>query len=130
MNTSILFQVQSFIILAMLYYGVTQRKKRSKHIKIMVSAIIWDFILVLQIELSRGAIKQASELVTAPLMLKVHLFFAIGSALLFIAMLIMGRKVIKGNNKLLPIHAKLGWTTLFFRTATLVTSYFIVASKV
>ncbi|EQC44494.1 hypothetical protein M899_2385 [Bacteriovorax sp. BSW11_IV] len=123
MNTSLIFQVQSFLILALIYLGVYKRKNRALHVKMMTSAIIWDVLLILQIELSRSAIMKASKVMTNPMLLKIHLFFAIGSVLLFVAMLITGRKFLKGNNAIRPLHKKLGWTTVVFRTMTLITSF-------
>jgi hypothetical protein len=55
--SSIIFQAQSILIVALLIYGVYHRKNRYRHVKIMKSAIIWDLLLVAQIELNRGAIQ-------------------------------------------------------------------------
>lgn len=123
MNTSVIFQLQSFIVLALIYLGVYVRKKRALHVKIMSSAIIWDVLLILQIELSRSAIIKASKVLTNPMLLKIHLFFAIGSVILFVAMIITGRKLLAGNDSIRPLHKKLGWTTVTFRTMTLITSF-------
>lgn len=123
MNTTLIFQLQSFIVLALIYLGVALRKKRALHVKIMSGAIIWDVLLILQIELSRSAIIKASQVLTNPMLLKIHLFFAIGSVILFVAMIITGRKLLAGNNGIRPLHKKLGWTTVVFRTLTVITSF-------
>ncbi len=123
MDTTLIFQVQSFLILLLMYVGVYNRKYRMRHVKIMSTAMIWDILLILQIELTRSAIDKATKVITSPIALKVHLFFAVSTVLLFIVMIIIGRKVLAGNNKLLPRHKFFGWTTLAFRTMTLITSY-------
>jgi uncharacterized membrane protein YozB (DUF420 family) len=103
--------------------GVYLRRDRKKHVKIMSSAIAWDILLILQIELSRGAIKKASAVMTNPMLLKVHLFFAIGSVVLYVLMVLSGRKLLAGDNSVRQKHKLLGRTTLFFRIMTFITSF-------
>ncbi|CBW27086.1 putative membrane protein [Halobacteriovorax marinus SJ] len=100
---------------------------RKTHVKIMSTVIIWDLLLILQIEFTRSAILKASKVMTNPTMLKIHLFFAIGSVILYILMVLSGRKLLSGDISVRPRHKKLGWTTLIFRIMTLVTSYWAVA---
>jgi hypothetical protein len=123
MDTAIIFQLQSILILTLMYVGVMYRRNRSRHVKIMSTAMAWDILLILQIELTRSAIDKATKVITSPMALQIHLFFAISTVVLFIVMIVLGRKVLAGNNKILPIHGYFGWTTLAFRTITLITSY-------
>ncbi|EPZ51124.1 hypothetical protein M902_2831 [Bacteriovorax sp. BAL6_X] len=129
MSSATFFQIQSFLILSLMIYGVTQSKKRQKHVKIMSGAMIWDVILILQIELSRSAIDKAMEVFQSQTALKIHLFFAVSSVLLYIAMVISGLKVLKGNSGFIKKHRYLGITTLAFRILTFITSFY-AASKV
>ena len=127
MNTASIFQIQSILILSLMILGVYLRRSRKTHVKIMSAVIIWDILLILQIELTRSAIAKATEVMTNPLMLKIHLFFAIGSVILYVLMIITGRKLLSGDTKVRPKHKTLGWTTLVFRILTLVTSYWAVS---
>ncbi|WP_372656054.1 hypothetical protein [Halobacteriovorax sp.] len=127
MNTALIFQIQSYLILSLMILGVYLRRKRKTHVKIMSVVIIWDILLILQIELTRSAIAKASQVMTNPMMLKIHLFFAIGSVVLYVLMIMSGRKLLKGDISVRPKHKKLGWTTLAFRILTLVTSYWAVS---
>ncbi|PIK16202.1 hypothetical protein [Halobacteriovorax sp. JY17] len=127
MNTAPIFQIQSILILSLMILGIYLRRKRKTHVKIMSAVIIWDILLILQIELTRSAIAKAVQVMTNPWMLKVHLFFAIGSVVLYILMIITGRKLLSGDIKIRPKHKTLGWTTLVFRILTLVTSYWAVS---
>ncbi|MFG1499383.1 hypothetical protein ABMA70_04175 [Halobacteriovorax sp. XZX-3] len=129
MSSATFFQIQSFLILSLMIYGVTQSKKRQKHVKIMSGAMIWDVILILQIELSRSAIDKAMEVFQSQTALKIHLFFAVSSVLLYIAMVISGRMILKGNSSFIKKHRYLGITTLAFRILTFITSFY-AASKV
>ncbi|WP_127713965.1 hypothetical protein [Halobacteriovorax sp. HLS] len=123
MSSAVIFQIQSFLIMSLMILGVYHRKDRKKHVKIMSSAIIWDVLLILQIELTRSAIVKASKVMTNPLLLKVHLFFAIGSVILYVLMVLSGRKLLKGDNSVRQKHKWLGRTTLFFRIMTFITSF-------
>lgn len=127
MSSAVIFQIQSLLILILMIYGVMQaRKNRKLHVKIMCSAMLWDLLLILQIELARSAVAKAMKIVENPMMLKIHLFFAIGSVILYGFMLYSGARVLKNNNGILPRHRIAGKLTLVFRTLTLITSYFAV----
>lgn len=127
-TSAIVFQIQSILILSLMIFGVIMRRQRKLHVKTMATAIIWDLLLILQIEVSRNAIVKASKVMTNPLMLKIHLFFAIGSVVLYVMMIITGRKLLAGDNKVRSKHKILGWTTLTFRILTFVTSFFAVSN--
>ena len=126
MNTAVIFQIQSFLILSTMFYGVYKHAHRTKHMKIMGFAMSWDIILILQIELSRGAIAKASKALTNPMMLNIHVSIAVSCVLLYIAMIMTGRKVMRGNNALLPRHKLIGRITLAMRILTFITSFFVV----
>ena len=68
-----LMQGQSFCILLLMVVGAIDHRRRSLHIRIMSVAMIWDVILILQIELSRSAILKASHAVTNPMILNIHI---------------------------------------------------------
>lgn len=127
METAQIFQIQSFLILCTQFVGVYFRKTRSVHIKVMASSIIWDILLILQIELNRGAINKASKAMNNPMLLNIHVSIAVTTVLLYFAMIYTGRKMIKGEMKIKPVHKKLGWTTLTFRILTFVTSFWAVS---
>lgn len=126
MSSAVFFQVQSFLIMILMAYGISQAKKRDRHVKIMGSAIAWDIILILQIELTRSAILKASKIMTNPMMLKIHLFFAVSSVLLYFAMIYTGKKIINGETQVKAKHKILGWTTFLFRVLTFATSFYAV----
>ena len=130
MSTAVIFQIQSFLILSLIAFGVYRRKDRSVHIKTMGMAIVWDILLILQIELTRSAIKKASEAIQNPMLLNIHVSFAVTTVLFYFAMIYTGRSFLKGNNDIRPLHKKLGWTTLILRVLTFATSFYAVAPKV
>lgn len=122
-------QLQSFLILCLLVYGVLNHRYRSRHVKIMSTAMIWDIILILQIELSRGAIAKASQALVNPMILNIHVSIAVSTVVLYGVMVFLGRKVLAGEGRLLPLHRKFGYFTLTLRVLTFVTSFWAVVPK-
>jgi len=125
LSSALVFEIQSFLILILMFYGVKNHAKRKKHMKIMSSAMLWDVLLILQIELTRGAIGKASKALTNPMILNIHVSIAVSCVLLYVVMIITGRKVIQGNNELLPRHRLIGRITLALRVLTFITSFFV-----
>ncbi|MBT4792173.1 MAG: hypothetical protein HON90_11425 [Halobacteriovoraceae bacterium] len=123
--SSYIFQIQSLIILALLFYGVIHRKNRFKHIKIMKTAIIWDLLLVAQIEITRNALHKASKVVSNPVMLNIHVSLAISTVLLYGLIFYTGSKLKNGNEKIRSKHRTLGFVTLTMRVLTFITSNLI-----
>ncbi len=128
-TTAIIFQVQSFLILSIILIGVYLRRDRKKHIKLMISAIVWDILLILQIELNRSAIATATKAMSNAMILNIHISLAVSTVFFYFAMLYTGMKFLKGDNKIRPLHKKLGWTTVTLRILTFITSFFAVAAK-
>ena len=124
-----LMQSQSLCIVLLMIAGIIVRRNRKLHVKIMSVAMIWDVILILQIELSRSAILKASKVVTNELALNIHVAIAVSTVVLYGFMIRSGRKLLSGNNSVLPHHKKLGWTTLAMRILTFITSFWAVAPK-
>lgn len=121
-----LMQTQSFLIVALMLYGISQHRNRQKHAKIMYAAMIWDVILILQIELSRGAIMKASKAMVNPVLLNIHVSIAVSTVVFYGFMIFLGRKVIAGDNTLLKRHKRLGQLTMVMRILTFATSFLAV----
>jgi len=124
-----LLQIQSLSIVLLMLAGIFVRRRRSIHVKIMSVAMVWDVLLILQIELSRSAILKASAAMTNTLALNVHVTIAISTVVLYIFMVYTGRKLLAGQNEIRPRHKFLGWTTLAMRILTFVTSFWAVVPK-
>lgn len=129
MNTALLFQIQSFLILSMIIFGVYVRRNRSLHVKTMATAITWDIILILQIELSRGAIVKASKAMTNQMWLNIHVSIAVTTVLLYFGLIYTGRKMLNNQESIRPKHKILGYTALVFRTLTFLTSFLAVPAS-
>jgi uncharacterized membrane protein YozB (DUF420 family) len=125
-----LMQTQSFFILALMIFGISQAKNRARHVKIMAATMIWDVLLILQVELSRGAIMKASKAMINPLWLNIHVSIAVTTVILYVFMVLTGRKVLQGEGQLLKRHRLLGWATLAMRTLTFATSFMAVPGEI
>ncbi len=123
-----IFQVQSTIIVILMIIGILNRSNAKKHVKIMAITIIWDILLILQIELTRSAVLKASKVMTNQLILNIHVSLALSTVVCYFFMIYTGRKLLK--NRTSPIRAKhkiLGWTTFILRLATYATSFYTVS---
>jgi hypothetical protein len=124
--SAILFQIQSSIIVLLMIWGVSKRRVRKLHIKIMSSVIIWDIILILQIELNRGAVAKASKVAKNHWLMNLHVAMAVATVLLYFVLIYSGRKLLKGNNEIRSLHQKTGMSAFSLRILTYVTSFFVV----
>jgi hypothetical protein len=73
MTSAMIFQIQSGIILFLMYLGIYFRRARKIHVGLMSVVIIWDIILILQIELTRNAVAKATEAMKNPMLLNIHI---------------------------------------------------------
>ena len=122
-------QIQSLAIVVLMVIGIYFRRSRSRHVKIMSIAMIWDVLLILQIELSRSAILKASQAVANPLLLNIHVSIAVSTVILYGFMVYTGRKLLNGDTSIRPRHKTLGWATLALRVLTFITSFWAVVPK-
>ena len=128
METQVM-QGQSLCIVLLMIAGIIVRRRRQLHVKIMSVAMIWDVILILQIELSRSAILKASKAMSNELLLNIHVSIAVSTVVLYGFMIYTGRKLLRGDQQIRKRHRTLGWTTLSMRILTFVTSFWAVVPK-
>jgi hypothetical protein len=122
------FQLQNTMIILLIYLGVFFRRKRKIHVKLMIFSIIWDVLLIFQIEFYRHAINKTLKAFTNPLILNIHILLAISSVIMYGVMIYTGRKLLAGDKLVRIKHKRAGYTTLVLRTLTYITSYFAVTS--
>lgn len=122
-------QTQSFCIVLLMIVGILYRKRRQLHVKIMSLTIIWDVILILQVELSRSAILKATNVVKNSMILNIHVSLAIATVVLYGFMIYTGRKMLANEPGVRAKHKVLGYTTFIFRVLTFVTSFWAVTPK-
>ncbi|MGB0452512.1 MAG: hypothetical protein ACPGJV_02270 [Bacteriovoracaceae bacterium] len=123
--STVIFQSQSLIILILFYIGIAKRKSRSLHVKLMTIGIIWDVLLVLQIELTRSAINTASKVTSNNWLMNFHVTIAITTVVLYFVQIYFGRKLMKSNGSVRLKHKLIGYTTIVLRTLVFFTSFII-----
>jgi hypothetical protein len=129
MSSAFFFQLQSTLILVVFGFGIfaiLRKKNRLIHAKTMAFGVFWDFVLILQIEFNRKAIEKALKAPSNPLILNVHIFFALTSVFLYFFMLYTGLKILKGHRKYSKRHKLMGKITLAIRVLTYITSFWAV----
>ena len=126
MSSGAWFHIQSLAIFGLLVYGALQNRRRRVHVRVMAGAITWDFLLILQIELSRLALSKAASFSANPLALKIHLMLAISCVLGYTCLILTGWQLLRGKNALRPWHRRLGLSVLLARAFVLVTSFWAV----
>lgn len=129
MSSATIFQIQSILVFSLMTIGIVLRKNRVRHVRLMITALIWDILLILQIELTRAAIGKASGALKNPLILNVHVLLALTSVILYGFMVYTGRKVLRNEGGFRDLHKILGWATYVIRFLTLVTSFWAVTEK-
>ncbi len=127
MTSAIIFQIQSICIYTLMIFGISKRKNRKIHVPTMISVIVWDVLLILQIEFTRKAVEKAAKALTNPWILNVHVSFALSSVIFYLLLLYTGRKLLRGENQIRSRHRIFGWSAFVLRTLSLITSFFAVA---
>ena len=111
----------STMVLAGGFYGVSQRKNRRRHVKVMLTCGIVDILLVLAIVVVRKALPTAMEADTQ--ILRIHLMFSIPALLLWFTAFASGRQRLRG--KWVTFHRFNAIAFLIARTGNWVTSFFV-----
>ncbi len=124
--SAVIFQVQSTLILGLIYVGLFYKKQRNKHVKIMTTAIIWDVLLILQIELTRQAVAQALKPMGNSNLLNFHILIALATVVLYVMMFMTGKKMLKNDYSVRARHKAMGITVTILRTITYITSFMVV----
>ncbi|MBC7537588.1 MAG: hypothetical protein H7281_02110 [Bacteriovorax sp.] len=127
MTSAVVFQIQSFLVYALMVFGISKRKKRRIHVPTMITVLTWDVLLILQIELNRGAVEKAVKALINPIILNIHVSLAVSCVVFYVLLIYTGRKLLKGDNTYRLRHRIFGWTAFTLRTLTLITSFFAVA---
>jgi hypothetical protein len=124
-----LMQTQSLCIVVLMLVGVYLRRHRKQHVAIMGLAILWDVLLILQVELSRSAILKATKAMENALALNIHVSIAVTTVIFYGFMIYTGRKLLKNQLPFRARHRLLGWTTVVLRILTFITSFWAVVPK-
>ena len=87
---------------------------------------MFHILLILQIELSRGAIEKAMKVAKNQFLLNFHVSIAVTTVILYFVMARTGYLLKKGVISYRPRHKYIGLLTILLRLTTYVTSFFVV----
>lgn len=121
---TLLFLAENLTILVLFYMAFFYRKNLKKHKRYNFMAVFWDILLILQIELARGAIDAAINHTENSSLLNFHISIAVLVVMLYPVAIISGFMQVKRNRVLLS-HRLIGRTILLLRTMVFVTSVLI-----
>lgn len=93
----------------------------------MLTVIIWDIFLILQIELNRKAVAKATKMLSNPTILNIHVLLAISTVVFYFIMIYTGRKILKKERQWQIWHKRFGLSTVLLRLLTYITSFFVVS---
>lgn len=100
-----------------------RNRKPTWHWRIMVTAFVIDILLVLAIELSRGAVAQAMEVSEA--LLGFHIAVSVGVIVLYLAMFVLGRQLLVGVEARRLAHRNVGIAFIVLRSLNYITSFMV-----
>jgi hypothetical protein len=121
-----MFKIAATIALVLICAGVLNRRKRTIHVPLMLSALTIDIVMLLIIEFSRSAIETAVH-TPLPTILLIHIIFSVLLVCAYLYMLFFGLKLLIKNQGR-TMHYTGAYVFVFFRLANYITSYFIPLS--
>jgi uncharacterized membrane protein YozB (DUF420 family) len=118
----------SLLVCGIIAFGFAKRHDRRVHIRAMTVAFILDMALLGWIEISRQAVEKSLALggrqAPGPL-LGFHIFVSVLVILLYIAQVVLGRRLLSGSEAVRAWHRGSGRAFLCARGLNLVTSFMI-----
>ena len=123
MHLSHLFQLESTAIILVLGFGIYHRRNKKRHVQLMVTGIIWDLLLVVQVEVAREVVVVATKVGSNTLATNIHIGIAIATVVFYVLVILSGKSLYQGNLSLRNRHKFLGWTTFLLRILTFATSF-------
>lgn len=124
MFTDHAFHLASTGVLLLIARGLYLRhRNRVAHARAMLAAFCIDVLLVVYIEVARGAVETVAGS-TDPIVL-FHAAVSIVVLGLYVALVLLGRKVLHGEARLTTAHRNCGMAFVVLRTANYVTAFLV-----
>jgi len=125
---SLAFNISSLLIFVAILVGVALHHRVRTHVRIMKVCFTLDVLLLILVEVFRGAIEKLLGLEPSTVdgtMLAVHVPLAVGSLVWWILQLRSGSRILAGRRELLPRHALHARIFLLLRLGNLVTAFLL-----
>jgi hypothetical protein len=116
-----MLHVESTLVLLIIATGLYVRRKHPVwHIRLMSSAFVIDLALLIYIEATRHAVEKVVHHVRP--MVYIHVAISVGVLLNYVAMIYLGRSVLRGNRASRSAHRNLGITFVVLRGMNYITA--------
>jgi uncharacterized membrane protein YozB (DUF420 family) len=119
-----MLHVGSTLVVLLLAVGLWFRKRNSKiHQRIMLSAFAADLLIVIYIESTRHAVEKVVAQVRP--LLWFHAGVSVAVLGCYVAMFVLGRRLLAGRIETRKMHRILGFTFVGLRSLNYVTSFMV-----
>ena len=125
----LMFKLLSPISVILVALGLMTRKDTSKHVPLMLSAFVVDFILLIMIEFTDHAVEVVVEEVQNPAMNMFTISHASISTvllLLYFALIYTGFARLKDRTKFVQLHKILAYAFIIFKLTNFITAFYVV----
>lgn len=124
------FNLISTAVVLGVIYGILVRRDVKRHVLVMKICLIADILLLVAVEIFRGAVEVALGIQAPPeglnqTMLWLHIPMATLSGIYWFVQLYYGSQILKGRRELLKKHGRNGLIFLVLRIGSLVTAFLL-----
>ena len=107
--------------------GAALHHNRRLHVRLMLLAFVLDIGLLLAVELTDSAVGQAMQGMSdgAPMIMWIHIAFALGGLIMWGVQIWNGRKVLKGDYSVLKRHALGAKIFMVMRLGNVITAFMV-----
>lgn len=118
-----MYPYQALVPLTLILVGFHFRRRTRVHVPLMVSAILLDVVMIVQLETNRSVVAKAAAAVTP--LLKFHIGVALTTVIAYLAMIVTGILLLRGMRVRKP-HRVLGFYVLIARSLVSITAFGVV----
>lgn len=117
------FAIINFVVLAIVLVGVFNRRRRSVHIPLMVSALVIDLAMVLYLELTRAVVESLPGRTMTPILV-IHILISTLVLVLYGVQVVTGIKNVKGQRS--KVHRQVMIWFVITRLGNAITSILVI----
>ena len=93
------------------------------HVPLMITAMVWDVVLILQIELFRDALFKASQFLQNFWLLNTHIALAVVTLIFYGGCIHTGRRLLGNDFSIRGRHRLFGISAIVLRALTFITGF-------
>ncbi len=116
MNQNVQCAILAWLLLV---NGLILRKKTSWHVPLMLSGMFLDIAIVINLQITKKAVQTVIAMEMSPLK-QVHVFFSTLAFILYLVIIYLGNKLLKGEKNLKKLHVQIAIAAFTFRTIGLI----------